>query len=298
MTFDPRNPLEGRSILNAPSALQRTLTTALQAGAAVAPPELWKPPVVKETPLDKLRTVQNAHPVPTEWEKDLRTISPMSRDNEWLAFRWSEGTPGFPIERWMLYACNPNMSDEWHRLLGGTPWWEMPTDQQAGRRQLVSAYQWEMYRKHRVMARPFWCLQGPDGGTPCAYGELEQKLLRLTQKPTDPPDYGSQPYLPWNGLVKRRIQERRRFAEMSMRLRNLSQQNVAAHLKAESEAAEKQFRVEFLKWIDDRFEAQADFLTWYTRKTEADMVLPKATTEQENIAARAADHFVETGVAL
>ena len=289
-----------------PNALQRTLSMALEAGAtqgktAVPDFELFLPesvtqPKMQETPIDLLRSVQNAHPVPAEWESRLRAFSPISTRTSWLAFRWADGVPDEPIGRWMLYECSPTMSDEIRSYLGGTPWWAMPKDRQPGRRQLVSAYQWEMYRKHRVWARPFWCLQGDRGGTPTAYGELERKLLHLAGKPTDPPTYGSLPFAPFDARAERAIREREALWTLGKKIDRLTQQGVAEHLKAESVEAEKQFRAKFLAWIDETFAPQVDFLDWYTRKTEADMILPKATDDEVNAAAKHAELFVETGL--
>lgn len=301
------DPLAGFTPLTMPNALQRTLATALDAGAPKADFALYLPesvtqPAVRETPVDRLRAVQAKHPVPHDWEVRLRAMSPMSTKTSWLAFRWADGVTGIPgrpdepIERWMLYECSPTMSDEIRSYLGGTPWWALPVHQQAGRRQLVSAYQWEMYRKHKVWARPFWCLQGPNGGTPAVYGELERKLLRLAGQSGDPPAYGSLPYAPFDARAERAIRERQALYALGRRLDRLNAQGVAEHLKAESEAAERAFRKKFLAWIDETFAPQVDYLDWYTRKTEADMVLPKTTDAEERAAAKHAETFVETGV--
>lgn len=284
------DPLKDFAAVQMPNALQRTLSTAL--GAAAAPtydlylPESTTAPVVRQSPLEHLRTVQAAHPVPHEWTVRLRKMSPISTKTSWLDFRWADGVPGSPIERWMLYECSPLMNDEIRSYLGGTPWWEMPDGQQAGRRELVSAYQWEMYRKHRVWARPFWCLQGNAGGTPCVYGELERKLLRLAGKSPDPPIYGSLPYAPFDDRAEHAIRRREELWTLGRKIDGLTAQGVAEHLKVESEEAERQFRVQFLKWIDETFAAQADFLDWYTRKSEADMVLaPTSDAEARAIEA-------------
>lgn len=303
MVYDP---LAGLTAITMPNALQRTLSTALGAGATQAKrttpdfelflPESVTQPEVKETPVEHLRSVQAAHPVPHEWETRLRAFSPISTRVSWLAFRWADGIPDEPIGRWMLYECSPTMSDDIRSFLGGRPWWAMPEGQQAGRRQLVSAYQWEMYRKHRVWARPFWCLQGDKGGTPTVYGELEKKLLHLAGKPVDPPTYGSLPYAPFDARAEAAIREREALYTLGRKLDRLNAQGIAEHLKAESVEAERQFRIKFLAWIDEAFAPQVDFLDWYTRKTEADMVLPKATETEVTAAAKHAETFVETGL--
>jgi hypothetical protein len=283
------DPLDGLTVLRMPNALQRTLASAL---GAVRPPEIWAPPEIKETPLDHLHAIQNAHPVPHEWEVSLREVSPISQTMSWLAFRWADGIPGEPIERWMLYECIPQMSAEWRFYLGGTPWWELPTSQQPGRRQLVSTYQWAMYRKHRVWARPFWCLQGTDGGTPCAYSELEQKLLRLVEQPTDPPLYGSLPYAPWDARVEARVRERDALWKLGHAITRFTEQGVAEHLKAMTAEAERQFRIKFLAWIAERFAPQVDFLDWYSRQSEADRTLRQATDAQVRAAEEHEERFV------
>lgn len=187
------------------------------------------------------------------------------------------------------------MSDEIRSYLAGTPWWDLPREHQPGRRQLVSAYQWEMYRTHRVWARPFWCLQGTSGGTPAVYGELERKLLRLHDQSPDPPVYGSLPYAPFDQRAEDAIRRRRDLYTLGRKIDRLNAQGVAEHLQAETQAAEQEFRKRFLAWLDDRLAAQVDFLDWYTRTTASDMTLPKASAAEERAAARHEEVFVTTG---
>ena len=262
-------------------------------GTAIAGPVIVPRIMGKATPLDVVRGIEASHPVPADWEHRLRLMSPISDNVAWLTFGWLDWA-----KRWMLYECIPEKlipAEKAHQL-GGTPYWEMPKSVQMGRRQMVSAYQWEMYRRHRVWARPFWCLQGTEGGTPAKYSELETAILKAMGEPTDPPAGGDLPFAPFDGRAEKQLRARDRVWRMGLSLERLRMMGDSAQLKRETAEAEEQFRRTFLQWFKGVMEPGADFLAWYTRKTEADMVMRKAERGEVDAAAQLEESYIQHGV--
>lgn len=256
-------------------------------------------PAVKAqlSPLDRLFQEQAKHPVPPEWLAPLHAIAPKNDQVSWLTFRWLSSAERFVIDECIPAAFIPTEKRE---QLAGVPWWQLPKKAQEGRRRMVSAYQWWMYREHRVWARPFWCLQGIGGGTPARYSDIEQKLLKAMGQETDPPAPGSLPYAPFDERAITAVRARdalRRYNDSLARLRNSGN---AALLKAEDEAAEEQFRRIFWDWWKETMQPQVDFLTWYgksdsrTAGVNAGLMRP-ATEEETQIGHNLEETFITTG---
>jgi hypothetical protein len=236
-----------------------------------------------------------ARPLPAEWERRLRQISPKTRQLSYLAFRWYAKE-----ERWVLYECVPReciwRGNDIVRMLEDRPPRLLPKEQRLGRMFFVSEYTHEMYRLHKVWARPVWVIQGKDGGHPVEFIDAEQQLLRLRGLPTEPPPIGALEYAPFDERVVERIASRDRLIALGNNLDRLKRTASNEVLKAEAVASQRQFRAEYLKWMEDMMSPQSDFLTWYTRKTEADMTLRKATRREMSAASRLKDEFIETGL--
>ncbi len=286
------------------SPAKPTLHALAQTMQVDVPPDMGQRAIQKSTmriigtPLDYVRAQQAAHPVPEAWAAELRDISPESLQHSWLMLAWLAGTAKQPIDRFVIYEAIPDglIPAEKRAQLGGTPYWKMPAGMQQGRQQMVSAYQWDMYRKHRVWLRPFWCLQGEHGGTPALYSEMEDAILRAENKDTNPPAPGSLPFAEWNSLAKAQVQMRDRIAKLQEAIRRAKSGTMGVALEAETEAAEKAFRTRFLGWFKETLEPQADFLTHYTKKSEADMVLRPATEQEAIDGETLEESYIETGV--
>ena len=255
---------------------------------------LWVPPqrVAVETPLDIVRGIAAKHPWPAEWEERLREISPVSQDHSWLYGAWfNKGA------RWVLYEMLPFPAiPESKRLqLGGTPYWEIPKQLRAGRKQACSAFQWEMYRTKKVWARPFWVIQGPAGGTPAEFTEMEQAMLQAQGLDTEPPEPGALPYAPWDTRVETQLRSRDRLMKARYRLSKLQASADNDALKAESVLAEEAFRKEFWGWWKEQMQPQAEFWTWYSAREEAQHVVRQGTEAEGRAAEAAEECYLTTG---
>jgi hypothetical protein len=264
---------------------------------------IWVPTALlaTETPLDIVRGIAAKHPWPAEWEARLREISPVSQDHSWLYgcyFLNANRETSESRSRWVLYEMLPyGAIPEGKRLqLGGTPYWEMPKHLRAGRKQACTAFQWEMYRKHKVWARPFWVIQGNDGGTPAEFTEMEQAMLQAKGLPVEPPEPGELPYAPWDGRVEKQLRARDRLMKARYRLSKLQASADNDALKAETVLAEEQFRKDYWAWWKETMEPQAEFWTWFTKREEAQHLPIRQASEAEARAAEETEEsFLTTG---
>ena len=181
-------------------------------------------------------------------------------------------------------------------LLGGTPYWMMPKRFRAGRQMMVSAFQWEMYRVHQVWARPFWCMQGNDGGSPASYSELEEALLRAKGMDSETADPGTLPYAPFDQRSITAIRGRDRLWKQQQNLNRLRASGDNEAMKAESKAAEEAFRTEFWSWWSTQMQPQAEFWSWYSAKEEAQHVSRRQTMAEARAADAAEESYITTGI--
>jgi len=246
------------------------------------------------TPLDVVRGLMARQP-PKEWERDLRAISPVSAHSSYLIFAYK--APPFAMDdgRWCLYEAIPDalISTERRMELAGAPFWELPKDQRAGQASIVSAYQWLMYREHRLDVRPFWCLQGSEGGTPFAISRLEQRYLRMMDKPTDPVPLGALPFAPFDARAAKQILERDRLVKFGGSIERLkaSGSSVAVDLAAQ----EREYRRVFWDWFSEKLGPQTELLRYCVGHEDADRTMRQQTREEAIAANEAKDFFIEHG---
>lgn len=194
--------------------------------------------------------------VPPEWETRLREISPKTDTHSWLAFRWFA-----EAQRWLLYECVPIQFVTDNTLIDDLAQGADP-DSPEGQDVLVSRYQQEMFRKHRVHARPCWVIQGNNGGHHAVYDKATQEDHRRLGLPLEPPKPGSMPYAPFDERVVRQLVEMSKlvrfkndFGEFKRRFGTVEGQ------KREAANALREARERYVKWINSQFEDGDDYFT-------------------------------------
>lgn len=233
-------------------------------------------------------------PVPESWERRLRQISPIVDKTSHLRFRWRQAT-----EQWELYQCTPITALSDDRIQQLTQHWsELPTDQQMGRKLFVSEYQHFMFRTHKVEASRFWVLQGNHGGTPAAYTDREERLLKAMNEPTETPPPGLLPYAPFDERAVKAIVARDMLVRYDGNIERMLKACDSEEMQKEAEETEKAFRRTFLKWWREEMAPLSEFMKWYLRTTESDQTLAKATPETANAVTEWKDHYIETGTVL
>jgi len=221
----------------------------------------------------------------------LRELSPVSASVSYYVARWRR-----EAGRWMLYHAIPQRMIHADRRAQLSVWWEdLPVGQQAGRRQSVSAYQYQMYQDHQLDVRPFLILQGERGATPARYLDREKKVLAALQLPTVPPALGSLAYAPFDERTVARILERDRLVKANQNLEMLAKINSGAGQRAEDGEAETAYRRAILAYWSEAAKPQAELLADILGKTHEGKQLRRATQREAYAANHFQEHFLETG---
>ena len=237
---------------------------------------------------------------PPQWEARLRQFSPVVEHTSHLRFRLHPGQTlpdgGEKQPRWVLYEAIPKALLPDDRIAQfQTHHSEMPAHLAFARQKMVSDYQHYMYHKYGVDVRPCWVLQGSQGGTPAAYTDREQRLLQDVNQAADVPPVGLLPPCPFDERAITALLARDALLKIGGDLNRLEQSRTPAEQEKEQAATEKAFRTKFLAWYMESMRPMAEFMAWYTKRTEADMTLRKASATETNHAAQFQDHFIETG---
>lgn len=254
------------------------------------------------TPLDVVRGMMAKQPY-GEWESALRAISPKSDTHSYLLFAWKEpldealGAAPKEKGRWCLYEAIPNalIATDRRMELESPPFWTLPQAERHGQAVTVSAYQWAMYHAHKVDVRPFWCLQGSEGGTPMHLAPIERRYLRLMHKPEWPLAVGELPYAPWDDRVRKAVMERDRLVKLGGSVDRLRATGSSEAMKAAAEAAEKEYRRTFWTVMSERLGETTELFAYCAKQEGADGVFRRQTREGSIVAKEARDHFIETG---
>lgn len=236
---------------------------------------------------------------PESWLKRLREVSPITERLAHLRFRYFAPRDDWYYQDrgiWALYSCTPAAMVPKERALQFEQHWsELPKEFQVGRKAMVSNYQHFMWTTQRVEAKPFWFLQGEWGGTPAQYTRREERMLDACGAISEPFPIGFFPGAPFNELAVKKILERDRFYQASNNFDDLEKMDRASALKAEDDAAEKEFRTKWLDWWYEQIQPQKEFMSSTLFKSAA-QDLPAAPEGLERTLATFKDTFIEEGV--
>lgn len=204
--------------------------------------------------MDAAPIVFRDRPVPPEWEARLREVSPISEQHSWLALRWFA-----EAERWVLYECVPNQFIEQSvraELEGPHP------DTLEDWARIVSAYQWTMYRTHKVHARPCWVIQGTKGGHKVEFDAADQELCRAVGLPPEPPVPGALPYAPFDERVVQQVLAMSKLVKVKNDLSEFKRRHgtVDAHRRTYN-AAIRAAREKYVQYINAQFDEPAEDFT-------------------------------------
>jgi len=201
--------------------------------------------------------------------------------------------------RWVLYQAQPAwaLSNELRSMLEqAPPRLIRDPGQRYARSTTVDDYAHEMYRVHRIFPRPFWVLQGRQGGVPAGYTEIEQRILKEMGEPVDAPPVGALPYCGFDWRVCEQILMRDKLLAADMTVDDITDPSrILNGVRTEEAEGAQDGRRAFVEWFKGTLAPGADFLTWYTRRSESDMQLRKATRGEMVAAREAEDTYIETG---
>lgn len=185
--------------------------------------------------------------VPPGWEAMLRAVSPISEKFSHLRFYWYRTKL-----RWILYDCVPRVliknneaqgapisGKELIDALEGKPPRELEDWQQTP---YISDVQHEFYRLYKVHARPFWVLQGEQGGHQVKFSPWQQNVLNSKHLPSEPPVIGSLPACPFDNRVVVKLNHLNRLHRFQDRLDRLEKSASLEFAERESEKIQEEIR--------------------------------------------------------
>lgn len=167
-----------------------------------------------------------------QWRKRLQQASPHSDQMSYLHLVWEPGWTWEPVGRWMLFDCfpvlatDPTWLDEYRK---GDPSVHVKHDSITGmitQDALITGTQYRVYQETGRHSRPFWVIQGTNGGHKVFFSDAEKKLLKMRGYPDTMPAPGELPYAPFDNRVidhihrydklRRANGNAKRMAELSM----------------------------------------------------------------------------------
>lgn len=190
--------------------------------------------------------------IPPEWESRLREISPISEVVSWLALRFH---PDF--ERLVVYECVPVRFISDNALIADLQGPDPSSE--AGKDVLVSAYQQEMFKKHRVHARPCWIIQGSNGGHQVDYDDPTKELMRSQGLPTEAPKPGELPYAPFDERVVKQLVRMSKLVKAKNDLAEFKRKfgTVEGHKRQYRDALQAA-RKEYVEYLNEQFAEPAE----------------------------------------
>ena len=249
---------------------------------------------------------------PREWERRLREISPILPNTSHLGFRkfaprddWKDSEfnlqPNRPL--WALYTRLPIRFVEPLTAAGFKKHWseESTVGEQAATKALVSDYQHYMWHVHGLYVKPFWLLQGDNGGTPVKLTDRERRYLGGIGAQDSPFAPGQFTPCPFDERAVARVLERDRLLQAGNRFDELEKMDRPEWKKAEDDEAELVYREAVLDSLARSAASAVDFMQSQTGKREIESAvvsgfLPPAPVGLENTLATWKDVWREHGI--
>lgn len=210
--------------------------------------------------------------VPKEWEVQLAELSPPTNRFSWLKLIWEPGYPWEPVERYLIYQMVPR-----HGIpLGFLEQLEDPhppsahgnyydqhkewVDEKGVSRRgqfirnpdcIITERAWHLYRDTKCWGRPFWVIQGAEGGHKRWFSPNEKKFLKMAGLPTESPPPGDLPYADFDDRVMARLTtyDLLKGQHAGLRRKKTLLQGLYSSRYEEDERA---FREQFVKWLAEQ----------------------------------------------
>jgi hypothetical protein len=220
---------------------------------------------------------------PAEWVASLREIDPIRDNASYLAFVWRAVD-----QRWMLYNMVPlwNYRPEDEAMFLAEFTGPDPDTLPPGST-FVSRLQWSLWQTHKRIAEPFWVLQGSRGGHLVRYDREHVLAAKAEGLPMEPPAVGDLPYAPWDERSRTQILQHNLLTDSRDFLKGLKG-------KARKDAAMKEYRKRFVRWMAEQAEEPAEYFKRAFRTGEADDV-KIVEKDWEKADEMATQHYIDYG---
>lgn len=242
---------------------------------------------------------------PADWEERLRAMSPITDRFSHLRAYWYRAG-----QRWVLYDCVPRVlikddeaqgapitGRELIAALEGPP----PRDLEDWQKcPYVSDMQHEFYRLYRVYARPFWVLQGENGGHQVKFSPWQQNVLIAKGLSPEAPQIGSLPPCPFDMRVVKALTHLNRLHALDDRLDKLQASGTVESANAEMEGIQREIREAEMAFIESQMTPLVDMTSSLMRGSNSRsehedqlVIVPKGAAAK---AKDAYEQYRETGI--
>jgi hypothetical protein len=221
---------------------------------------------------------------PASWHAEVERLAPKQDRASHLLLWWEPGAPEAPAQRFVIYQAMPfqyvpeAVMDAFLELrpcrcLTRGAFGELcpkcgGIESYARRR--IETYLYDT----GCFARPYWVIQGTNGGHRRLYSQVDQQVARLTGQPPEPPDTGALCYAPMDQRVVGRIR-RHDLAQRAF----FALQDAAAH---EQRNAQVEFHTALADYMDVSVAAAFDAVPLRTKGSLVDE-LPQDHTQDRRV---------------
>ncbi len=246
-------------------------------------------------------------PFPADWMQLLREVSPVTDLHSWLLPYWYRAGG-----RWVLYDALParlipDDDTQLGSMLTGAQFFDImhgvrPSERDDFRDLVVwpiSDVQHEMYRLHKVLARPFWVLQGEGGGHQVNFSPDQASYLTSMGLPSQPPKIGDLEPCPFDGRAARQLRHLNRLHQMENDMEKLRHSGTREWAEAESLRMQRNVRETEMRFIEQQMLPLVDMSTSLVRgantRSEHDDQIVRVPAGTASRAKDAYEQYKETG---
>lgn len=242
--------------------------------------------------------------VPKEWAAELAEFSPPTDRFTYLKLRWEPGYPWEePADRWVIDQMIPEHAVEigvLEQLRDYPPPSQMGNYYDAVLGEfvrnpdcIITERAWHTFQATRCWARMFWVIQGPVGGHKRWFSNAEKGLLKLAGLPQEPPAIGDLPYADFDARVMAHLRVHDLLHNQHAGLKR-KKELLGGLQDARTEAEERKFREQMVKWLADQVTEVAEGVTESLMLMDA----PRRDIDVKEIERRdeqATQNYIETG---
>ncbi len=188
-----------------------------------------------------------------QWQKRLREASPHADNMSYLHLVWEPGWTWEPVGRIMLFDCFPPLATDpvwFEEYAKGDPSKTLTHDPITGaltQQSLVTGTQFRVFQETGRHSRPFFVVQGSNGGHKVYFSDAEKKLMRSRGYPDTLPAPGELPYAEFDN---RTIDHIHRYDKL--RRANGNAKRMAELSMGQETELLRQNRKELLAWLEEQ----------------------------------------------
>ena len=241
-----------------------------------------------------------------DWFPLLVEDSPRSTVHSYLMPYWYRAG-----ERWVLYDVLPVDAIDDEQDTGSGMSGKELKDIMAGPRPSdredwkdlehwpVSDTQHEMFRRWKGFARPYWVLQGENGGHQVRFSPDQATALLRMGLPSEPPRIGSLPPCPYDNRARAQLRHLNRLHQLEDSIDRLRRSGSPEAAKAEQDRVEREIRESEMAFIEAQMRPVVDMsmslVSGSNTRSEHDDQLVRVAPGMASRAKDAYDRYRETG---